>query len=195
MGLQLPGRCCVWAGRVMGWAPRPPAAERALQRTGGSVGAAACPWPAGRRHAWRAHGACRLRGTARAALCRGRHAGSAPAEHSQHRVAAVARGASAADAPVTLPHRAAPPGLADVGPLTRRPRRWPEAVTAAVGRPVSAAPARWQQQRWWLTAAPGCPGLAPACQPPDGRQRPAGFLTPVWYACLRSLQRTGQCSG
>jgi len=58
--------------------------------------------------------------------------------------------------------------------LAARPGR------AAIGRPVSAAP--------------GCPGLAPACQPPDGRQRPAGFLTPAWYASQRSRPRTGHGS-
>jgi len=64
-------------------------------------------------------------------------------------------------------------------------RRWPGAVTAAVGRPVRAAPATCWATRRALAAAPGGPGLAPACQPPDGRQRPAGFLAPARDACLR----------
>jgi len=59
---------------------------------------------------------------------------------------------------------------------------------AAVGGPVTAAPTQWQQRRCPQAAAPGCPRLAPACQPPDGRQRPAGFLAPAWYACLRGCR-------
>jgi len=72
------------------------------------------------------------------------------------------------------------------------PRR---AGTTAVSRPVSAAPARWQQKRYRPAAVAGGPGLAPACLPPDGRAGPAGSLAPARYACLRSLQRTGQCGG
>ena len=154
---------------------------RAALRELGITRAARLPSP------WRAHGACRRRGTRRAALGLPRQAAPAPAASPSRGAPAVACAAWCAGA-LAVPLGAAgrllrargvplarrrpahcrPPRCwpADAAPLTRWPRRWRRAVSAAGGGPVSAAPRRAAAARPERWTALGGPHLRPGCQPP-----------------------------
>jgi hypothetical protein len=126
------------AWRLAAWVRRHRAAQRALERTGGSLA-------------------------------------SSPR----------APRASAAGALATLPHQAAPPGLADVGPLARRPRQWPGAGTA------SCPP--WGGNRARTAAAPLPPPSAP--QGASGRA-PAPLRFPrATASCHPQPPQGGLCWG